>query len=71
MFGGEAAVGAVAAGASAVTAVGWAGAALGRLVSIARDAADTPFNRASAGAEAAMALCVGGPWLLWGLGVGG
>lgn len=66
LSGGEAVLGALAVGAAAVVAAGWAGAMLGRLISIGRDAgSDTKFNRVSAGVEAGMALLIGGPWLAW------
>jgi|CXWL01.1.fsa_nt_gi hypothetical protein len=68
IFSGEAVVGAVAAGASAAVAAGWAGAAGGRAIAMWRDNAKTRFNMLSAGVEALMALLVGGPWVAWGLG---
>lgn len=69
LTGGEASVGAVAAGASGTVAAGWAGAAIGRGVSIWRDAgADTRFNRLSLAVESATALLIGGPWAVWLLG---
>lgn len=58
-------IGAYAAGASAVVAAGWGGAAFGRAIAIWRDKADTKFNRLSAVIEAAMALAIGLPWLIW------
>jgi hypothetical protein len=62
-------VGAVAAGACLSAAGGWAGAAIGRTLSIWRDSgANTPFNRLSIGIETAMAVLIGGPWLVWLLG---
>jgi hypothetical protein len=72
LSGGEAVLGALAVGAAAVVAAGWAGAMLGRVISLSRDAgSDTKFNRVSAGVEAGMALLIGGPWLAWLLGAGG
>ena len=69
MFGAAATVGVLASGACAAVAAGWAGAALGRVVSIWRDkGADTPFNRLSVLVEAGVALCVGLPWIAWLLG---
>lgn len=66
LTGHEPAVGAMAAGAAACLAAGWAGAAAGRLLAMWRDAgAGTPFNRLSAGVEAALAVLIGSPWLVW------
>lgn len=59
------AIGSIAAGASLPIAAAWAGAAFGRLLSMWRDKADTPFNRVSAGVEAAMAVAIGAPWAWW------
>lgn len=62
--------GVTAAGAAFVLAVGWAGAAFGRVISILRDpGCNTPFNRLSAVVETAMAALIGAPWALWLLGV--
>jgi hypothetical protein len=63
--GGENIAGALAVGAAAALSVGWAGAAFGRIVSMWRDGADTPFNRISAGVECAMAALIGGPLAAW------
>ena len=65
LMGGEYVIGVAATGASAAIAAGWAGSALGRAIAIWRDKADTKFNRMSAGVEAAMALAIGMPWLVW------
>lgn len=65
LWGGEYVIGALATGAAAVVAAGWAGAALGRVTSIWRDSTDTRFNRMSAGVEAAMAFAIGMPWVVW------
>lgn len=65
IFGGEFVVGALAAGASAVTAAAWAGAALGRTWSMARDGTRTRFNAQSAAVEALLAVLIGAPWALW------
>jgi hypothetical protein len=67
--GGEYVLGVAAAGASATIAAAWAGACFGRLVAMWRDGARTRFNEIAALIEAAMALLVGGPWLLWLAGV--
>lgn len=64
-WGGEYVIGVVATGAVAAVSAGWAGAALGRVLSIWRDGADTRFNRLSAGVEAAMAFAIAMPWLVW------
>lgn len=58
-------IGVNATGASAAIAVGWAGAAFGRAVSIWRDGADSKFNRLSIGVEIAMAFAIAMPWLVW------
>ena len=58
-------IGVTATGASAAIAVGWAGAAFGRAVSIWRDGADSKFNRLSIGVEIAMAFAIAMPWLVW------
>ena len=66
LLGGEAVIGAMAAGAGATLALGWAGAAGGRALAIWRDAgAGTRFNKLSLAVEGALALTIGGPWLLW------
>jgi hypothetical protein len=65
MLAGGALVGVVATGAAAAVAAGWGGAAFGRLVSMWRDKTDTKFNRLSVGIEAAMALAIGLPWIVW------
>jgi hypothetical protein len=65
LWGGEYVIGVCATGAGAAVAAGWAGAALGRVIAIWRDGADTKFNRLSAGVEAAMAFAIGMPWLVW------
>ncbi|WP_395645577.1 hypothetical protein [Terricaulis sp.] len=60
-------IGVCATGAAAVLAAAWGGAAFGRALSYWRDDTRTPFNRLSMGVEAAMALAIGVPWLLWAL----
>jgi len=65
LWGGEYVIGVCATGAGAAVSAGWAGAALGRVISMWRDGADTKFNRMSAGVEIAMAFAVGMPWLVW------
>lgn len=65
LWGGEYVIGVCATGASAAIAAGWGGAALGRVISMWRDGADTKFNRMSAGVETAMAFAIGMPWLVW------
>jgi hypothetical protein len=65
LMGGAPAAGAVAAGASAVLAAGWGGAAFGRLVSIWRDKTDTGFNRVSVLVEATLAALIAAPWAVW------
>lgn len=58
--------GVTASGAAFILAVGWAGAAFGRVLSILRDpGCNTPFNRLSAVVESGMALLIGLPWALW------
>ncbi|MBY0564771.1 MAG: hypothetical protein K2P58_11355 [Hyphomonadaceae bacterium] len=58
--------GVAASGAAFVLAIGWAGAAFGRVFAILRDpGCNTPFNRLSAGVETAMAVLIGLPWALW------
>lgn len=64
--GGALLAGVMASGAAFALAVGWAGAAFGRVVSIWRDpGANTKFNRLSVAVEATMAVLVGAPWALW------
>ncbi len=65
LWGGEYVIGVCATGAGAAVSAGWAGAALGRVISMWRDGADTKFNRLNAGVEIAMAFAVGMPWLVW------
>ena len=65
LWGGEYVVGVCATGALAAISAGWAGAALGRVIAIWRDGADTNFNRMSAGVEITMAFAIGMPWLVW------
>jgi len=65
LTGGEHVVGLAAAGAGAAIAAGWGGACIGRLVSMWRDKTDTRFNRLSAVFEAACALAIGAPWVVW------
>jgi hypothetical protein len=66
LLAGEAVVGTTAIGAIAVIAAAWGGAALGRALSMLRDAGTkTPFNRASPIVETVMALLIGAPWLVW------
>jgi hypothetical protein len=65
LWGGEYVIGVCATGAGAAISAGWAGAALGRVISMWRDGADTKFNRMSAGVEIAMAFAIGMPWLVW------
>lgn len=69
LFSGEHVVGVAATGAVAVLSAGWAGAAAGRIIAMARDNADTEFNRKSVAVEAAAAVAIALPWLLWMLGV--
>jgi hypothetical protein len=69
LIAGGALVGVVATGASAAVAAAWGGAAFGRLVSMWRDKTNTQFNRLSAGIEAAVALAIGLPWIVWFFGV--
>jgi hypothetical protein len=64
---GEHIVGLSAAGAAAAIGAGWAGAAVGRVLAIWRDGADTPFNRLSVCVETACALAIAAPWLAWSL----
>lgn len=68
LLSGEHVVGVAATGALAVLAVGWAGAAFGRIIAIWRDGADTSFNRMSAAVEVGVAFAIGAPWALWLLG---
>jgi len=66
---GEYVVGVAAAGALAVLAAGWGGAAFGRMLAMWRDAGcNTSFNRISAAVEALLALAIAAPWALWLLG---
>ncbi len=65
IMGGEYVIGVAATGAAAVLSAGWGGAAFGRVLSIFLDGADTPFNRLSAGVEAALALAIAAPWIIW------
>lgn len=58
-------VGVAASGAAAALAAGWAGAALGRVVSILRDGANTKFNRLSVVFELVLAAFIGAPWAVW------
>jgi hypothetical protein len=69
IMGGEYVLGVAAAGASAVVAAGWGGTAIGRVLSMWRDGARTRFNEISALVEAGVALAIGGPWLLWLMGL--
>jgi hypothetical protein len=72
IFVGQTTMGAVAIGATAVISASWFGAALGRLLSMLRDGGtQTKFNQLSVGVEIAMFALVGGPWLLWLLGLSG
>jgi len=65
LVGGEYVVGVAATGAAAVLGAAWAGASGGRVLAIIADRADTRFNRLSAGVEAALALAIAAPWLVW------
>jgi len=65
---GGALVGVMATGACAVIAAAWAGTAFGRSLSMLRDRAYTRFNLFSAALEAAIAIVIGAPWLLWSAG---
>lgn len=65
LLSGEHVVGVAATGALAALAAGWGGAAFGRIIAIWRDGADTGFNRISAVVEAAIALAIAAPWMLW------
>ncbi|WP_135213234.1 hypothetical protein [Vitreimonas flagellata] len=58
-------IGVAAIGAVAVLSAGWGGAALGRLIAIWRDGADTPFNRFSVLFEVLLAAAIGAPWVVW------
>lgn len=69
IMGGEYVLGVAAAGASAVIAAGWGGTAAGRVIAMWRDGARTKFNEFSTLVEAGMALAIGGPWLLWLIGL--
>lgn len=63
--GGEAVIGTAAIGASAAIAAAWLGAGFGRALSMLRDNTATSFNRLSAFLEAALAIAIGAPWVLW------
>jgi hypothetical protein len=63
--GGEHVVGLAATGAAAALAAAWGGAAMGRCLSMWRDAARTRFQLIRAGMEAALALAIGAPWAVW------
>jgi hypothetical protein len=65
LLAGGALVGVVATGASAAVSAAWGGAAFGRLISMWRDRTDTKFNRLSVCVEAAMALAIVLPWIVW------
>jgi hypothetical protein len=65
MLGGEYVIGVAATGGAAVLGAAWAGACGGRVLSMLLDGADTKFNRMSAGVEAALALAIAAPWLVW------
>jgi len=65
IVGGELVVGMAATGAAAALAAGWAGGACGRALSMWRDGVRTRFNKISAGVEAALALAIAAPWLVW------
>lgn len=58
-------IGVCATGAAAVLAAAWAGAACGRALSYWRDGTRTQFNLILMGVEAAMALIIGVPWIIW------
>ncbi|MBI1252315.1 MAG: hypothetical protein GC189_12690 [Alphaproteobacteria bacterium] len=49
-------------GGLAVLSAAWGGTALGRIVAMARDGADTPFNRASTAFEIVIAAMLAAPW---------
>lgn len=68
IFGGEAVIGVFAAGAAAALAGAWGGSAVGRVFALASDRSlATKFNRISVIGEAAIALLIAAPWLVWGL----
>jgi len=54
-----------AAGAAAALSAGWAFTALGRLIAMWRDGANTKFNRLSVAFELIVAAALGGPWAVW------
>ncbi len=57
----------MATGASGVIAGGWFTTAAGRLLSMALDGTNTPFNRASVGVEVLIGLMIAAPWFAWAL----
>lgn len=57
----------MATGASGVIAGGWLATAAGRILSMALDGTNTPFNRASVGVEALIGLMIAAPWIAWAL----
>ncbi len=63
--GGEFVIGVAATGGAAALGAAWAGACGGRVLSMLLDRTDTPFNRMSAAVEAALALAIAAPWLVW------
>lgn len=65
LIGGEYVVGVCAIGAGATLSAAWAGAALGRVIAIWRDGADTRFNRILVGVEVVMAFVIALPWVMW------
>jgi hypothetical protein len=70
IFSGAASLGAIAIGANAAISASWGGAAIARIVSMARDnPTRTRFNRLSTIIEIVMALLIGAPWIFWMLGL--
>lgn len=63
--GGEFVIGVAATGGAAALGAAWAGACGGRVLSMLLDGTDTKFNRMSAAVEAALALAIAAPWLVW------
>ncbi|MDX2238467.1 MAG: DUF4345 family protein [Hyphomonadaceae bacterium] len=53
----------IAGGAVGVLSAAWGGTAFGRLVAMALDKADTPFNRASTAFEILIAAALAAPWM--------
>lgn len=62
LLGGEYVIGVAATGAAAVLGAAWAGAFGGGVLSLLLDRSDAKFNAA---VEAALALAIAAPWLVW------